>query len=159
MIVHHMPPAGVAQSEEFRVFANGEEVFVRHDPRCSYDFVDFAGNVYKHVSDRPAFAILCTDGPVHFEIACSRPFRELKIRPLSAGIRWQYEGGRIVFDMPEPKKLSLEFDNNLHDPLFLFVSPVEEMIASLTGVEKQMIAVFVRFAFNDFCRNRWDGGL
>lgn len=125
MVYHHLAPAGVAKSEEFRVFANGEEIFVRQDPRCSYDFVDFQENVYKHVHDCPAFAILCTDGPVHFEIECKRPFRDLVIRPLSAGIRWQYDGGRIVFDMDTPRKLSLEFDNNLHDPLFLLVSPME----------------------------------
>lgn len=128
MMIHHMPPAEVARSEEFRVFANGEEIFVRHDPRRSYDFVDFQDQVYKHISDRPALALLSADEPVHFEIACSRPFEKLVIRPLSAGIRWQYENGRIVFDMPEPKKLSLEFDNNLHDPLFLLVSPLEKDI-------------------------------
>jgi len=128
MIAHRVPPSEVCKSEEFRIFANGEEIFVRQDPRCSYDIVDFQGAVYKHVNDCPAFAILSTDGPVHFEIECRRPFEELVIRPLSAGVCWQYEDGKIVFEIAKPQKLSLEFDKNLHDPLFLFVSPMETYI-------------------------------
>lgn len=128
MISHRIPAPEVNKSEDFIVYANGEEVFVRQDERHAYDFVDFEGNVYKHVSDRPAFAILSTDGPVHFEIEYNKPFRDLVIRPLSAGVKWQYVNGKIVFDLDCPRKLSLEFDNNLHDPLFLFVSPMETNI-------------------------------
>lgn len=123
MLQHHLPAPEISPSEEFIVYANGEKIFVRQDPRVSYDTVDMDGHLYRTVHDRPAFALLTSDESIHFEIRCRRSFQNVVVRPASAGARCKVTDGIIEIDIDGPQKLSVELDGNLHDPLYLLVSP------------------------------------
>ncbi len=114
---------------QYEVIANGTPLTVYQRPVREYDIKTRAGEIYKHVSDAPAFAIITGLSPVAFRITPDRPFSEVKVRPLSAGIEAAREGDAVILTVEGPRNLSLEFDGDLTSPLFLFCSektPVPE---------------------------------
>ena len=116
---------------QYEVTANGAPLTVRRRPVREYDIKTRSGEIWKHVADDFSFAILTGTGPVTFRVTPDRPFRSVKLRPLSAGIEPVREGGSVVFTVDRPRTLSLELDGDLSSPLFLFYSektPVPEKV-------------------------------
>lgn len=73
---------------------------------------------------RGAFLSFGMDGPVEIEVALAQAPQSVEIRPRSAGIVARVEGGLVRFTLPRPLNLSVEFDGDLADPLFVFANPV-----------------------------------
>ena len=109
-------------SVNYEVYANGNKVVVHEDILRSYDIKTLEDEIYKTVWDKPSFVIFSIDAAVNFEVKCNKPFRTLKIRPLSANIEHHVVNNSIYFTMEKPQKISLEFDNNLSEPLILLVA-------------------------------------
>lgn len=72
-----------------------------------------------------SYAICCIRGRVLVEVRAKEPFREIIIRPLSAGILFEQNGSTVRFPLDSPAKLSIELDGDLRDPLFLLANPPE----------------------------------
>jgi len=99
-------PAGVEPSADFRLRINGQEAFVHH---CRDS----------------AYAICSVAAPVQVEVETAFDFREVKVRPLSRGVRPHADGRRLRFALDGPVRLSIEFDGDIRRPLFLFAAPPE----------------------------------
>ncbi len=113
----------------YEVSVNGVPVAVCQRPLREYDIKTHEGKIYKHIADEPAFVILTGTGPISIRVTPDRPFREVKIRPLSAGVTPTRNGQTVTFDVNGPTDLSVELDGDLAAPLFLFYSektPVPE---------------------------------
>ncbi len=109
---HYPAPPGMPASPDYTLRINGEEVFVYHCPVASVASVD--ADTAVRVEIRPAF-----------------PFERVRVRPLSRGIVPEVGEGVIRFSAPPgtlgaPTLLSIELDDELRRPLFLFVNPPEE---------------------------------
>lgn len=110
-LITYPAPSGVAPSPDYALTVNGREVFVYHCPVASVASVTASDVV--HVTVRPRFG-----------------FQRVTIRPLSRGIAAEVRDGAIHFDAPPgvadaPTFLSIELDEELRRPLFLFVNPPE----------------------------------
>ena len=72
---------------------------------------------------RGAFLSFGMDGPVEIEISTPKTPEKVVIRPLSAGIEAMIGNGLLRFNLPRPMNLSVEFDGDHDDPLFVFANP------------------------------------
>lgn len=106
----------------YTVNANGKPVPVFQRPCRTYDIKTAAGEIYKHIADSPAFAILNGTGDVTFTVTPEKPFENVKIRPLSAKVEYTADGKTVTFTLHEAKNLSVEFDGDVLEPLFIFYS-------------------------------------
>jgi len=97
-------PEGMALSENLTAFVAGTEV-----PAIQ--------------TERGAFLSFGMSGPVEIEVYFEAPPEKVVIRPLSAGIRPKMDGAILRFTLPRPMNLSVEFDGNLANPLFIFANP------------------------------------
>jgi hypothetical protein len=100
-------PDGVEPSDDFRLRAEGEEVFVYQCPVASYAILELRGE-----------AALQVDVAFDFETA--------KVRPLSRGVEPHVDGRTVALRLEGPCRLSLELDNDLERPLFIFACPPEQ---------------------------------
>ena len=107
----------------YQLLANGNPVTVYQWPCRAYDIKTYAGEIYKHIADQMAFAILTGEGAVEFTVIPDAPFENVKIRPLSAGIDFTVTDGKIVFTVAKPVTLSIELDGDVLSPLFVYYSP------------------------------------
>ncbi len=97
---------GMPLSPDYRLRVNGEKVAVYHCEVASYAPVSF-------------------DGAAEIEIEALYDFDVVKVRPLSRGIEARTEGRTVRFRVEDAWKLSVEFDNDLHRPLFLFSTNID----------------------------------
>ncbi len=107
-------PEGAVLTDRYIVRVDGRQVPVYdarvNDPdNAGYACFDFAGEV-----------------TVSVEIPIG--FQNVKIRPLSSRIVPSCSGNIIEFKLKEPKKLSLEVNNSIDFPLFLFANAPESDI-------------------------------
>ncbi|MFO8007086.1 MAG: glycosyl hydrolase family 28 protein [Candidatus Brocadiia bacterium] len=100
-------PEGVEPSPDYRLRADGREVFVHHCPAASY-------------------ALLSLTGAAELEVEPSFAFEKVVVRPLSSGITPRMEDGLVGLTLKEPAKLSVELDGDLSRPLFIFADPPDE---------------------------------
>ena len=107
----------------YRVYIGGVEVNVSQDDWRIYDIKTLSGEIYKKVCDRPAFAIFSGEGSAEVIIEADREFQTVAVRPLSAGISAAVEGRTVRFTLDHPRNVSVEFDGDLLEPLFLFYNP------------------------------------
>lgn len=68
-------------------------------------------------------AVSGENGGIDVEIAISRPFEQVQIRPSSYGIEFHREGQKLRFHLPRIMKVSVELDGDLKSPLFILCSP------------------------------------
>ena len=108
-------PAGVKASAEYKVFANGKEIFVYASPIpaawCSFEM---SGSV---------------------EITIETYYRDIKwvdVRPRTAQITPQFKDKTIRFKIDKPQKLSIELNGSIKHPLFIFANAPEENKPSKT---------------------------
>lgn len=107
--VFYPAPEGTPASPDFALRVNGRAVFVYHSAFAS-------------------FAYLSATGPVDVEVEAGFAFEKAVIRPLRHGIEPAADGRRLRFRVPGPMQLSLELDEEIRRPLFLFISPPEEEV-------------------------------
>lgn len=80
--------------------------------------------------DIGSFCILSSDENITFEVEVLFPFKNIKIRPLSKNVSCNVDGNVVSFVAGMPCKLSMEFDNNIRNPLFILVNPAETNMPS-----------------------------
>lgn len=103
---HIKPGPEIIASDLYQVMSVGEEIFVYQCPVASY-------------------ALLFGTGPLEVEIRAEFPFREVKVRPLNLAITPVIDGSTVRFTLPAPAKVSVEFDGDIRNPLFLLANPPE----------------------------------
>ncbi len=96
-------------SEHYKVWVEGRPVFVRR-------------------SSVAAYAAFAMDGPVEVEVEPSFPFERCTVRPLRHGIEPVADAGRLRFTLTEPAYLSIELDDDIRRPLFLWADPPDEAV-------------------------------
>lgn len=71
-----------------------------------------------------AVASFSMTGPVEVLIDLERAPKNVVVRPLNRNIATRIEGSRIVLRLEQPGNFSVECDDDIRRPLFLFASPV-----------------------------------
>jgi hypothetical protein len=105
-IVTYIAPPEIAPSPDYRLRLDGQDVFVYATPQGSY-------------------AIASLDGPARVEIETTFDFACVVVRPLKRAISTLALGRSVAFDLLGPALLSVEFDDDLRRPLFLWLSEPE----------------------------------
>jgi hypothetical protein len=103
-------------SAEYRIWLNGEEVFVPQ-------IIGFTGGTV-------AFLPFTLTGPVDVRIQADRTFETAEVRPLSAGIPCRREGNTIFFTMDRPCNLFVRWDDGFELPVYLLASAPQKDIPS-----------------------------
>ena len=95
----------------------------------------FAMEVDMDTRSKAAFAQFDMDAPVEVKVvAAEEAAGEVKIRPLSRGIKYERAGEHaITFRLDVPSKLSVEFGGNRLNNLHLFANPMETETYDATG--------------------------
>ncbi len=129
-VVTYPAPAEYKPASDFRVWVNGQEVFVYESAVAPFAHFSFSGRVKVKVALRPGVALPDdllyhawgeTIRPQPFQA----PIRELDIRPKRLGLKAGIKGNEITFDLGAPANLSVEINRNLSRPLLVFAAPLE----------------------------------
>lgn len=105
--ISHTPPGNeIKASESYGVKVNGQSVFTYHCRDANY-------------------TLLSGEGYLHVEVTVLFPFKDVKVRPLSLGIKPEAAGSTVKFTVEAPVKVSLEVDGDIRNPLFLLINPLE----------------------------------
>jgi hypothetical protein len=104
-ILYSAPP-GIEPSKDFRVQVDGRDCFV-------------------YACDTASFVIFSFSGEADISVFPSHDVRRVDIRPLSAGIRHTIRDNAIRFRIDRPANLSVELNNEITNPLYLFANPLE----------------------------------
>lgn len=102
-------PEGASASPEYRVWINGQEVFVYSAPKG--DFVHFS-----------------CKGKATIEIVPKAAVKEVDIRPLHSNKKAVIQENSISFPIDGPGNFSVEVNKNTSMPLFIFASPPENEV-------------------------------
>lgn len=94
----------IKPSEKFRVYINGQEVFVYQCEVASY-------------------ALFSASNNLEIEIEILFSYEKVKIRPLTKEIQYEIKDNIMKIKSDNPQKLSLEFDDDITNPLFLLINP------------------------------------
>ncbi|NQT87726.1 hypothetical protein HQ560_13235, partial [bacterium] len=106
-VITYPAPPEIEPSADFRVRIDGQDVFV-------------------YSCDVASYAIFALEGMAQVEIDVLFPFEKVQVRPFSRYHRREVEGSTIRLDLRGPTKLSIECDEELRRPLFLFVSAPDD---------------------------------
>ncbi|HZJ57444.1 MAG TPA: glycosyl hydrolase family 28 protein [Clostridia bacterium] len=101
------PDSQIAPAKDYSLTVNGEEVFV-------------------YSCDVANYAVLSGQGSMEVEITSVNPFKTVKVRPLISKIAPMVKGNKVSFTIGGPQKLSIEFDGDILNPLFILINPVEK---------------------------------
>lgn len=99
-------PAEAPKAGDFRVTVNGQEAFV-YDTKVA------------------AIATFGIDGQCHLRVERKEPFKKVVVRPLHAGIEPKVAGQTIEFTISTPARLSVEWDDDIRRPLYVFANQPE----------------------------------
>ena len=121
-------PAGLEPSADYRVSASvpGMET----ELYCAHATV---GNRFKDYSmsyEKMTFCSLDWDfsAPLTIRVTPARPWKEVTVRPVHAGIPYTVEGDTVVITLTGPQKFSLELDGDLYRNLFVYAClPADEV--------------------------------
>ena len=121
-VVTYPAPPGEALSEDYQVWADGQQVDVYTarvlDP-------PFAGKQWDY-GGRYGFANFDMAGDVEVRVNSPRSLKDVVIRPARAGVSMQREDDHtLVLKLAGPCKISIEPDGK-RGPLLLFANPLEE---------------------------------
>ncbi|UCC96525.1 MAG: hypothetical protein JSW66_11855 [Phycisphaerales bacterium] len=105
-VVTYPAPPGADKADDFAVTVNGKEIFV-------YD------------SQVAAFAYFSFGGKVTVSVMPDREVDSVDIRPKNHRIASSIKGRAIDFQLDRPCNLSVEIDEDIKKPLFLFANPLE----------------------------------
>ncbi len=124
VIVCNAAPQGIALQQDYnvRVRACGQEQW--HVLDCYQVWVD--------MHEKRAASMACFDfsDRVEVEITCPKLFfiYQVDVRPLSAGIKAEYDAKTIRFTLDRPQKLSVEVNKERFHNLHLFARALQEDI-------------------------------
>lgn len=104
----HPPVPDRPTSAEYRVWLDGEEVYVPA-------ILGFAGGT-------AAFLPFDMDGPVHVRVRAGRNFDTVSVRPASLAIDCVREGNDVVFTLEKPANIFIKWDDGFELPLYLWAS-------------------------------------
>jgi len=110
-LVLYPAPDGLDPSGDYRVQINGQDCFV-------------------YGCDTASFAIFSFKGEAEISVFPSHDVRWVDIRPLSAKIRHSVQDNVIRFRIDRPLNLSVELNNEITNPLYLFANPLESGVPS-----------------------------
>jgi len=109
----------LAESSDYTVTVDGSPVFV-------YETDNYWVNAGRRPEDKAAFAMFSfAQGTVTVRVSAAFPITSATIRPTSDGVTFTQEGDTIIFELSEPKKLSVEI-NDRQRPLFIFADRPDE---------------------------------
>ena len=109
-------PAGIAASDSFEVLVNGQPSFVYHS-KSQRDATDNASWTTFSFSG----------GPLNIEVRRLMGVapKSVVVRPLRRSITPSIAGNGTKFQITSPAKVSVEFDNDLLNKLFIFADATE----------------------------------
>jgi hypothetical protein len=122
-------PEGVELSTSFSVSVEGQEVPVyktKVAPAEPIPRLNGSRNTFSFAS----LASFDMKQPVAVAITYPQPVESVKILPTSFGITPRIEGQKILFNLKEPKHLTIEINGDWNQSLHLFANPPEENIPS-----------------------------
>ncbi len=102
-------PEAAEMAPEFALEINGQPVFV-YNTRCA------------------AFATFSFEGRIELKVTFASPIYNFDIRPKSRNIQGMQYRNQIRFTLEKPENLSIEINQNLKRPLFIFANPIETEI-------------------------------
>lgn len=105
-VVTYPFPRGLPASADYTVRTGGKEIFAWGTPAFSL----------------AAFALT---GETEVTVTAIRPFKKVVTRPTALGVQGTVEDNTVRFRLNRPCQLSVEFDDQLRRPLFLFADPPE----------------------------------
>jgi len=119
-------PPGEETSNDYEVRVDGKPVFVYRARVSAVPFNQVWPGYQRPLdqTEQASFAYWDMSGPVSVEITSKRPLDNVAIRPTSYGIRPELREDRIVFQLSEPRQITVEV-NGTHGALHLFASPPE----------------------------------
>ncbi|MFZ4394755.1 MAG: glycosyl hydrolase family 28 protein [Kiritimatiellia bacterium] len=124
--VIHPAPVAEPASPDYTVAINGQPVFV-HQARVSAQPINQVWPGYQRPLEQTeiaAFAAWDMSGPVEVSVVCTRPIRNVKVRPSARGIQPAQDGQTLRFTLDRPGQLTVEV-NGMHQALHLFANPLE----------------------------------
>ncbi len=77
-----------------------------------------------------AMSYAIVNGKCTVTVVNKKPFKNVVIRPVNARIKPKIEGNKVIFSIPRAMNLSIEFDDDIERPLFLFTSPERDNVPS-----------------------------
>ena len=99
-------PEAAPRADDFRVAVNGQETFVYH-------------------TEVAAIATFGIEGECNIHIKRDKPFEEVVVRPLNVAAKPSVAGNIVQFTIAGPAQLSIEFDDDIKRPLYIFANPLE----------------------------------
>ncbi len=113
-------PEGLEKSADYRVFAAVPGV--ETELYCAHAIVGNRFRDYAMSYEKMTFCSLDWDfsAPLVLTVKPNRPWKEVCIRPVHAGIPYTVEGDMIVIRLDKPQKFSLELDGDLYRNLFVY---------------------------------------
>lgn len=99
------------RAQDFQVSANGKELPVLEGTIAAM-----------------SYAII--KGESTITVVRDQPFDKVVVRPLSFGVTPRVVGNKVMFTITKAMNLSVEFDDDINRPLFLFTSPERENVPS-----------------------------
>jgi len=129
-VVTFPAPAGLRAAPDFAVTVNGESQFVYDSPLAAVVTFAFKGQVDVQITALPNVALderhqYSTWGRTIKAKAFDGVIRNVDVRPGRLGIRPRIEGTTLSFRIDRPCRLSVEINENLTRPLFLFADKAE----------------------------------
>lgn len=107
--INYPPPDGADAANDFELEVNGQPVFV-YNTRAA------------------AVAYFSSDEPVNIHVRCGGTIYSHDIRPKSLQIESTIYRNEIHFQLDSPANISIEVNENLKRPLFIFANPLETEI-------------------------------
>ena len=115
-VVLYPAPPGIEPSVDFRVQVDGRDCFV-------------------YTCDTASFCIFSFKDKADISVFPSHDVKWVDIRPLSAKIRHTTGDNTIRFTLDRPANLSVELNNEITNPLYLFANPLETEIPA-EGIQR-----------------------
>lgn len=82
-----------------------------------------------HAEEKASMAYFDFSGEVEISVVYNKgEIREVRIRPLSYGIKPEIKGNTITFKLSQPRNLSVEVNSDIFHNLHLFANPIDEFI-------------------------------
>lgn len=121
-------PEGEPASPDYRVFANGQPVFV-YQAKVRQEIAKPKGSIWTHElgckAEIASLAYFDFAGRVEVAITATRPFKIATVHPVSYGIQPTIDGQTIRFHLNEPRKLTILLDGSDKQALHLFANGME----------------------------------
>lgn len=126
----HPAPAGEPLSRAFAVRVEGEEcpVYIAkvapRDPERRWRAMDDKKNSAEHF-ETAAFATFDVAGPARVTVTCAEPVRSARVLPSSLRIAPAVDGRTVSFELPGPRHVVVEVNDDWVGSLQIFANPLE----------------------------------